>query len=125
MRGRAKALSLAGPCKRRFAHVGVVRDELTFCHFAKQKRFGGDYGHYRDSRIQDGKTAHGVSGSAQFYFAENQLLAELETSAKQQGLQFIDELIFENGAVYKGKLLHYKCPLFLKDKLIFFPSDTI
>lgn len=53
------------------------------------------------------------------------MLAELETSAKQQGLQFIDELIFENGAVYKGKLLHYKCLLFLKDKLIFFPSDTI
>ena len=39
----------------------------------------------------------------QFYFSDNPLLAQLETTAKSQGLQFIDELIFENGAVYKGK----------------------
>jgi hypothetical protein len=32
------------------------------------------------------------------------LLAELEMQSKEQGLHFIDELIFENGAVYKGKL---------------------
>ena len=89
--------------------------ELTCCNFHRsQKRFGGDYGHYRDSRIQDGKTAHGVSGSSQFYFADNQLLAELESTAKQQGLQFIDELIFENGAVYKGKSIISLSSLFLK-----------
>lgn len=90
----------------------MLRANTICCEFFflswKQKRFGGDYGHYRDSRIQDGKTAHGVSGSTQFYFSDNQLLADLENSAKQQGLQFIDELIFENGAVYKGKQ-----PLFL------------
>lgn len=72
------------------------------------KKFGGDYGHYRDSRIQDGKVPQGVSGSAQFYFMDNPLLANLETTAKTQGLQYINELVFENGAVYEGYLLNGK-----------------
>lgn len=55
-------------------------------YFLIQKRFGGDYGHYRDSRVEGGKTAQGISGSMQFYFADNPLLANLETTAKSQGL---------------------------------------
>ena len=35
--------------------------------------------------------------------ADNPLLRNLEQAAKSEGLQFIEELIFENGAVYKGK----------------------
>lgn len=31
------------------------------------------------------------------------MLADLEIQAKEQGLQFIEELVFENGAVYRGK----------------------
>jgi len=61
------------------------------------------YGHYRDSRVRDGQQTRGVEGSGQFFFADNPLLGHLEQAAKSEGLQFIDELIFENGAVYKGK----------------------
>ena len=43
----------------------------------------------------------------QFYFSDNPLLQNLEQNAKSQGLQFIDELIFENGAVYKGKSIRF------------------
>jgi hypothetical protein len=32
------------------------------------------------------------------------MLGELENEARRMGLQFIDELVFENGAVYKGYL---------------------
>ena len=73
---------------------------------------GSSYGNYRDSRLQEGRAVQGISGSAQFYFADNVLLAGLETEAKAQGLQFIEELVFENGAIYKGKchsLLHLSC----------------
>jgi len=38
-----------------------------------------------------------------FYFADNPILSNLEDMAKREGLQFIEELVFENGAVYKGK----------------------
>jgi hypothetical protein len=31
-------------------------------------------------------------------------LVQLERKAQSEGLQFIEELVFENGAVYKGKL---------------------
>ena len=47
--------------------------------------------------------AQGMIGSSEFYFAGNPLLENLEHAAKSQGLEFIDELIFENGAVYRGK----------------------
>lgn len=33
----------------------------------------------------------------------NDFIAQLERKAIQEGLQFIEELVFENGAVYKGK----------------------
>ena len=39
-----------------------------------------------------------------YFFLDNPLLAELEKIAKNSNLQFIEELIFENGAVYKGYL---------------------
>jgi len=29
-------------------------------------------------------------------------MAEVERKAQSEGLQFIEELVFENGAVYKG-----------------------
>lgn len=47
-----------------------------------QKKFGADYGHYRDSRVEGGKQVQGVSGSTQYYFSDNPLLANLETTAK-------------------------------------------
>lgn len=50
--------------------------------------------------------AQGMIGSSEFYFAGNPLLENLEHAAKSQGLEFIDELIFENGAVYRGYLLN-------------------
>ena len=53
--------------------------------------------------MRDGQQTRGVEGSGQFFFADNPLLGGLERDAKNEGLQFIDELIFENGAVYKGK----------------------
>ena len=31
-------------------------------------------------------------------------IAQLERKAIAEGLQFIEELVFENGAVYKGKI---------------------
>ena len=36
-------------------------------------------------------------------FASDQHMAQLEIQARQEGLQFIEELVFENGAIYKGK----------------------
>ena len=33
-------------------------------------------------------------------------LGQLERKAIAEGLQFIEELVFENGAVYKGILAH-------------------
>jgi hypothetical protein len=32
------------------------------------------------------------------------MLAELETAIQKDNLQFIEELVFENGAVYRGYL---------------------
>jgi hypothetical protein len=32
-------------------------------------------------------------------------MTKLERQAQREGLSFIDELVFENGAVYKGKKL--------------------
>ena len=61
------------------------------------------YGHYRDSRVRGDQQTRGIDGSDQFFFADNPLLRNLEQAAKSEGLQFIEELIFENGAVYKGK----------------------
>ena len=71
------------------------------------QRLGNDmeaYGsNYRNSRVQEGMTVQGAVSHERF-FADNPLLAELEKSAKSNNLQFIEELIFENGAVYKGYL---------------------
>ena len=70
-----------------------------------QKKLGDEnrYGHYRDSRVRGDQQTRGIDGSDQFFFADNPLLRNLEQAAKSEGLQFIEELIFENGAVYKGK----------------------
>ena len=61
------------------------------------------YGNYRNSRVQEGMTVQGAVVSQNF-FTDKPLLAELEKDAKRMNLQFIEELIFENGAVYKGYL---------------------
>jgi hypothetical protein len=34
---------------------------------------------------------------------QEDFLSQLERKAIAEGLQFIEELVFENGAVYKGK----------------------
>ena len=38
------------------------------------------------------------------HFAGSENLAELERQAHKEGLTFIEELVFENGAVYRGYL---------------------
>jgi hypothetical protein len=38
------------------------------------------------------------------HFAGSELLGGLENEARRLGLQFIEELVFENGAVYRGYL---------------------
>ena len=77
------------------------------------------YGHYRDSRVRDGQQTRGVEGSGQFFFADNPILGQLEQGAKAEGLQFIDELIFENGAVYKGKSTHFFLAVFANHKFTY------
>jgi len=37
-------------------------------------------------------------------FAENELLANFELKAISDGLEFVEELAFENGAIYQGYL---------------------
>ena len=41
---------------------------------------------------------------AEYYFAGSPQLADLERNALREGLNFIEELVFENGAVYRGYL---------------------
>lgn len=38
------------------------------------------------------------------HFAGSDQLAMLEREAQREGLNFIEELVFENGAIYKGYL---------------------
>jgi len=77
---------------------------------------------YRDSKVMAGQTdklygnqqvsAGQMDGAAvsnqnmPLNFAGDQHMAQLEMQARQEGLQFIEELVFENGAVYKGKFWH-------------------
>jgi hypothetical protein len=46
-----------------------------------------------------------ANGIPQLFATDDPYLLELQRNAHEQGLQFIDELAFENGAVYKGYLL--------------------
>ena len=58
-----------------------------------QKKFGADYGHYRDSRVEGGKKVQGVSGSTQYYFSDIPLLADSdELSLKNE----LDNLIYSS-----------------------------
>merc|ERR1712167_324679 len=50
-----------------------------------------------------GHTAGGVDQP--MHFASDQNMSSLEHQARKENLQFIEELVFENGAVYKGYLL--------------------
>ena len=45
-----------------------------------------------------------MDGLPQLFATDDQYLIDLQKSASHQGLQFIEELAFENGAVYKGYL---------------------
>ena len=79
--------------------------------FVLQKKFGGEekYGVYRDSRLAGGDSRKTPAyDPTQFHFLDNPHLANLEQVAKSQGLQYIEELMFENGAVYKGKYLNFR-----------------
>jgi hypothetical protein len=69
---------------------------------------------YRDSTLSK-NYAQGVTNQNAFvpqtsdglphlFDTEDQYLLDLQKTAVQQGLQFIEELAFENGAVYKGYL---------------------
>ena len=44
------------------------------------------------------------AGPEEYYFAGYPKLADLERQARREGLNFIEELVFENGAVYRGYL---------------------
>ena len=59
---------------------------MTQKRFGENNNYDRNFGNYRDSRVQDGRQVQGISGSMQFYFADNPLLANLETSAKSKGL---------------------------------------
>ena len=64
------------------------------------------FNNYRSSQLKAGQTPdENVDMSETLHFAEYPLLAAYEVSAKTQGLGFMNELVFENGAVYKGKVL--------------------
>jgi len=66
-----------------------------------QKKLGDQY---RESRLADNQKDNlQYATPGQFHFTNNRLLFDLEKKAVEVGLQFIEELIFENGAVYKGK----------------------
>ena len=65
---------------------------------------------YRDSTVAKGQThtrQQPVLDSLPFLFeTDDQYLLDLMNKAPSMGLQFIDELAFENGAIYKGYLLN-------------------
>ena len=46
------------------------------------------------------------NGIPQLFATDDPYLIELQKNAAEQGLQFIEELAFENGAVYKGYLFN-------------------
>lgn len=60
--------------------------------------------------VKPAAKSHAVSstpnkaGGGLYHLSNNQddFLAQLERKAQADGLQFIEELVFENGAVYKG-----------------------
>lgn len=65
---------------------------------------------YRDSTINKNQQNLGMqenmSGYPQLFSTDDPYLLDLQRSAHEQGFQFIEELAFENGAVYKGYLLN-------------------
>ena len=64
---------------------------------------------YRDSTISKGYQAQPISAGQQIpqlCDTDDQQLIDLQNNAVAQGLQFVEELSFDNGAVYKGYLLN-------------------
>jgi len=68
----------------------------------------------RDSKIVGGQTEKlytpventrmpDSQANMPLHFNDDQHMALLEAQARKDNLQFIEELVFENGAVYKGK----------------------
>ena len=53
------------------------------------------------------------------------MLADLEIQAKEQGLQFIEELVFENGAVYRGKFCIRSSSMELSAFLLWLQSSNL
>lgn len=47
-----------------------------------------------------------TQGMPHLFDTDDQYLLDLQKNAHQQGLAFVEELAFENGAVYKGYLLN-------------------
>lgn len=77
----------------------------------KQKKLGGDsrYDDYRSDKIAAGQNLNAQPTKVHAtpnvsHFAGSESLAELERQAHKEGLTFIEELVFENGAVYRGYL---------------------
>jgi hypothetical protein len=62
---------------------------------------------YRDSNVRQGQIEKlqgaTASGDQPMHFVGDQNMSNLEHQARKENLQFIEELVFENGAVYKGK----------------------
>ena len=58
---------------------------------------------YANAQIQNAGTTQGLP---HLFDTDDQYLLDLQKNAQQQGLAFVEELAFENGAVYKGYLLN-------------------
>jgi hypothetical protein len=56
---------------------------------------------YAGSQMQKGLTSGGIP---HLFDTDDQYLLDLQKNAQIQGLAFVEELAFENGAVYKGYL---------------------
>lgn len=67
---------------------------------------------YRDSTLSKNYAnaqilnAGNQGGLPHLFDTDDQYLLDLQKNAQQQGLSFVEELAFENGAVYKGYLLN-------------------
>ncbi len=55
---------------------------------------------YRDDKLAEGPITAESPKTLQNYFVESEHLKELEIEAIRDGLSYIRELTFENGAVY-------------------------
>ena len=56
----------------------------------------------------DSGSLQSLDSKADGYFAEHPIMAVPEEQAIRDGLKYIDELIIEEGGIYKGYIIYYK-----------------